>query len=253
MRASVVLCCYNGADFIAEQVRTILASMRRCDELIISDDGSEDATVAIIKDLATEDDRITLINGPRRGVIANFGHVLARASGDVVFLADQDDIWDSHKISRVLRVFETFPDVMGVVHDVRVVDRRLQELAPSYFALRGSGPGLLKNFYKNSYLGMATAFRSTLLPHVLPIPRRVTMHDVWIGLNVEVFGRGYFESEVLASYRRHGANQTDLYHGSAVSIVKKRAIMGWLTLLLVFRRVAHDLRRRRRSLRSARS
>lgn len=239
--ASVVLCCYNGDDYIVEQVRTILASMREGDELIVSDDGSDDNTVSIVQELAAKDDRISVIDGPRRGITANFSGALAHASGDVIFLADQDDIWSRNKVSRVVGIFEAFPEVTGVVHDVRVVDRSLDETAPSYFALRRSGPGLFRNLYKNSYLGTALAFRATLLPYVLPIPRIATMHDVWIGLNIEVFGRGYFVPEVLGLYRRHGSNQTDLFPGSASSILRKRVFMGSLAVRQILRKLRGSL------------
>lgn len=50
------------------------------------------------------------------------------------------------------------------------------------------------------------AFRKELLPVILPFPRKIPMHDQWIGLLAEIYGKTYYISEPLIYYRRHASN-----------------------------------------------
>lgn len=213
---------FNGAAFIEEQVRSILHQIGPEDELIISDDGSLDGTVEILKQLGAKDPRLKFLLGPGRGVVPNFENALRHCRGEVVFLSDQDDIWLPGKVSRVLEEFDD-PCVTCVVHDAAVVGPGLTELHESYFDLRGSGPGLFRNWVKVTYLGAAMAFRACLLNVALPIPAAATMHDQWIGSMAEIYGRCIFLGEKLGLYRRHGGNVTALNRrGRAGSVVQKR-------------------------------
>ena len=73
---SVAMASYNGARFIKEQIETILNQMEENDELIISDDGSKDDTKDIIHEFEKKDNRVKLIDGPQKGVVANFENAL---------------------------------------------------------------------------------------------------------------------------------------------------------------------------------
>jgi hypothetical protein len=92
------------------------------------------------------------------------------------------------------------------VCDCRVVDDNLRELHPSFFRLRRSGPGLWHNLVRNGFLGCCIGLRRELLQHALPFPERLPMHDWWLGLVAESYGRTVFVPQVLTLYRRHGAN-----------------------------------------------
>lgn len=199
---SVCLACYNGGKFIAEQVKSILASAR-VSELLVSDDGSTDDTAQVLAAIA--DPRMKLLRGPGRGAAANFEFLLGQASGQVIFLSDQDDVWLPGKVDAMLRALER-ADL--VVCDCAVVDSQLAVIAPSFFKARGSGPGLLKNLWRNSFLGCCMAFRREILAYVLPFPARVPMHDWWIGLMASRKARVLFLDEILTLYRRHGGNAT---------------------------------------------
>ena len=89
---SVCMATYNGEKYIAAQIISILAQIGPDDELIISDDGSTDKTVEIIKTF--RDPRIKLYQDHVfRDPIKNFQHALTKSSGRYIFLADQDDVW----------------------------------------------------------------------------------------------------------------------------------------------------------------
>jgi glycosyltransferase involved in cell wall biosynthesis len=186
------------------------------DELIVSDDGSIDATREVVQGM--DYSRIVLVDGPRAGVVRNFEHVLRQARGDVIFLCDQDDIWLPSKVQRVM---QALGEADLVVTDCRVVDDALKELHPSFFRFNGSRPGLLRNLAKNGYLGCCMAMRRIVLDAALPFPDGIAMHDWWIGLVAERTGRVCFLDETLSLYRRHGNNASPAATRSTVRLVTR--------------------------------
>ena len=200
---SVCMATYNGEKYIREQVDSILAQLGSDDELIVSDDGSSDATLSILRSYG--DPRIKLShNTLRHGVNGNFENALRQAQGDYIFLADQDDVWLPGKVRTCVEALRT-TDL--VVHDCIVTDSRLKTVHESFFALRGSRSGFWRNWVRNSYVGCCMAFRREILDRVLPIPTRMgALHDCWIGLLAEAAGRTEFLPFAGIRFRRHEQN-----------------------------------------------
>jgi len=220
IRCSVVLATYNGEAYIKEQIDTILLNMNDHDELIISDDGSTDNTTKIINEY--KDNRIKLIEGPRKGVKQNFANAIENAEGSYIFLSDQDDIWMENKIELVLNEFKN-NDVSVVIHDAEVIDENLKVTIPSFFEYRNSGKGVIKNIYKNTYIGCCMAFKSDIKRYILPIPNNIEMHDQWIGIIAEAKGNGsLFIKEKLIQYRRHGNNVSQMKHYGIFKMIRNR-------------------------------
>ncbi len=205
---SVCMATFNGGKYLKEQLDSILRQLSTEDELIISDDGSTDETLAILAEYAQTDSRIKLFDGPRKGLIANFGHAILQARGEIIFLADQDDVWLEKKISIISAYFDKHPEKVVVVSDLVIVDSELNELHASYFAYRHSKEGWLNNLIRSHYIGAGMAFRSSLKKEILPIPKDVPMHDMWIGL---LGGKQVgFIREPLTLYRRHDFNASEI-------------------------------------------
>ena len=102
---SVCIATYNGEKYLAEQLDSILLQVSEEDELIISDDGSTDHTLEILRTYAANYPQIQLLQGPGQGVIANFAFALTHTKGEVIFLADQDDVWLPNKSNNSDRIF----------------------------------------------------------------------------------------------------------------------------------------------------
>ena len=202
IKFSVCMATCNGELFIAKQLQSILLQNMPVDEIIISDDSSTDKTIEIIKSFT--DDRIVLFeNNMFNNPIFNFENALKKAKGKFIFLADQDDLWDRSKVSVVSKLLETY-DL--VINDATIVDANDMVLVDSYFKFRNSGPGILRNFYRNTYLGCCMAFNRKILTRSLPFPVDIPMHDIWIGMIAELGGKTYFCKERLTSYRKHNSN-----------------------------------------------
>lgn len=222
---SVAMATYNGKDFIEQQIDSILSNLEENDELIISDDGSTDGTLEIIHDYVKKDKRVTLLAGPKKGVIKNFENALLHCTGDYIFLSDQDDIWLPNKKQTVMSYFAQDKDLIAVVHDAVVIDENNNIIMESWFKYRNSKNGFIRNLIKNRYLGCCMVFKRKLLEYALPIPEDIEMHDWWLGLYAELKGKTKFINEKLFQYRRHSKNVSSLNHYSIKKMIKNRWIL----------------------------
>lgn len=216
-RVSVALCAYNGQTFIAEQLRSILAQTRLPDEIVVVDDGSTDDTLGIISSLAaTASMPIRLHrNETNRGVVRNFERAVGLATGDVIFLADQDDVWPTVKIERMLAGFDD-PSVLLVHSDARLVDAQLRDLGSNLLeALEmrdwererfQQGRGLDVLIRCSLVTGAATAIRRDLLAAAIPFAAN-WVHDEWLAVMAALVGRIGRIDEPLLQYRQHAGNQ----------------------------------------------
>lgn len=104
MKITVCLASYNGQNFIKEQIESILSQLSAIDELIVSDDISSDSTLDIVNSF--KDDRIKILSGIKfASPIRNFENALKYATGDVIFLSDQDDVWLPNKVRVMISYF----------------------------------------------------------------------------------------------------------------------------------------------------
>ena len=221
MNTSVCLATYNGAAFVRDQVASILPQLGPADELIAVDDASSDDTVSILESF--HDSRIRILRHQvNRGVIATFAHALCEAEGDIVFTSDQDDVWREDKIEKIKSRFVLRPDLSLVVSDVVVIDGCSRQIADSWMRNKTFHAGLLWNLMRNQYLGCTMAFRRYILDFVLPIPDDTPMHDMWIGMVNEIYGKAEFIREPLVFYRRHGNNVTTGKHAPIVQMLRWR-------------------------------
>ena len=216
MMVSVCIATYNGEKFIETQLRSILSQLDEHDEVIISDDCSTDRTTSIVRSL--NDSRVTLLEVEYRDLKKNFENALLNASGDVIFLADQDDAWHPAKVRRTNELLKQY-DL--VVTDADIINEEGILINSSLFSILKSGKGILKNILKNTYVGCCMAFNRKVLDKALPFPRSVPMHDMWIGMIGEVFGTSYFLNEPLVHYRRHSSNVSLTAGESAYSVLSK--------------------------------
>ncbi len=207
-KVSVCMAAYNGAQFIEEQIASILPQLAPDDDIVIVDDGSQDDTVARISEI--RDPRIRLFaHATNQGVIATFEDALRSATGTILFLSDDDDVWAPTKVEKVLREFERYPDAQVVASRVALIDERGGRLPDGRVNRYGAfQPGFWSNVIKNHYQGSAMAIRASFLGQVLPFPRdKLFLHDVWIGTRNEVHGgKTVFIHEPLVYYRRHTQN-----------------------------------------------
>ena len=216
-KISVCIPTYNGSKYIKAQLESILVQLGQDDEVVISDDSSDDDTINIIESIA--DGRIKVLkDNCYASPIFNLENALKYASGDYIFLSDQDDLWVDGKVTTMLSALKTHSTV---VSDCVIVDECGATIESSFYEINKSKAGFFNNLFTNSYLGCCMAFDKEMLKNILPFPRRIAMHDIWIGLISELLGNPVFIKEKLVHYRRHSENFSPTSESSRFSLSYK--------------------------------
>lgn len=219
---SIALAAYNGARYIGLQLQSILSQLGTNDEVVVVDDASTDDTIARVE--AFRDPRIKILANPsNRGVFHTFERALQATSGEIVFLSDQDDVWEPNKVSTILSAFQD-PKVSLVLSDAAIIDAEGGIIEPSFYTSTGPFSGsLFQTLLRNRYLGCTMAMRKMILRKVLPFPPRMPMHDMWIGVVNRIHGKVIFINQPLMRYRRHGGNVSR--SGNLIQKLRWRAIL----------------------------
>lgn len=214
---SVALASRNGAQFIDQQLESILAQSQMPDEIVLCDDDSSDDTVAIARRRVGSALPLTvLVNRPALGVTANFERAVTACTADLIALSDQDDVWPADRLATLRGQFESQPDLLLLHTNARLVDVNGVPLGSTLFeALEVSaaerahihaGFAFEALLRRNLVTGATTVFRRELLEQALPFPRG-WVHDEWLGIVASAVGRIDVFEEPLLDYRQHGGNQ----------------------------------------------
>ena len=101
---------YNGEEFVAEQMDSILNQTYKNIEIVVRDDGSKDSTTKIIKEYQKKYKNIKLYEGENLGFIKSFFELLKLVEADYYAYADQDDIWIENKIELAVNSLNKLDD-----------------------------------------------------------------------------------------------------------------------------------------------
>lgn len=185
VRVSVCMATFNGAAYVREQLASILTELAPGDEVIVVDDASSDDTVEVIRSL--DDPRIALhARDENRGYVRTFEEALGRATGDVVMLADQDDVWVP---GRRAAMIAALADKSVVASDLVLLGSEAPLPSPVRrrpWRLHGDGGDRIGNELRilagiAPYFGCAMALRRGFVDRVTPFPAYLTeSHDLWI-------------------------------------------------------------------------
>ena len=223
-RISVALCTYNGARYLTEQLESILRQSQPPDEIIICDDRSTDDTIAIIDSFIKEYPGVIhlFINEETLHVKKNFEKAIRLCTGDLIFLSDQDDIWEPGKAEKVMTYFSEHPDTDVVFTNAYILenDKRSEKNAWDLLGFNGKRKEKLHNrgellkhlFLKwNIATGATMALRSTAAAVHIPFAGFTKhLHDYQLALQSATGGSLGFIDECLIGYRLHSAQQVGI-------------------------------------------
>lgn len=211
---SVILSTYNGERFLCRQLDSIWDQTRKPDEIIISDDNSSDTTRLIVQSYIDKAEMPIKFfrNIERLGYASNFRKALQQAEGDIIFLADQDDVWERRKIEICENFFETYADALALSTAYKVIDDYGKVNAKGIFYRKFSLIKVKKIKWKTflrhpKYPGMAMAVKKDLIDKIdFSKDWKELPHD-W-QLNQEAAHRNgmYFLNITLTQYRQHQSN-----------------------------------------------
>jgi glycosyltransferase involved in cell wall biosynthesis len=214
---SIALATCNGEPHLPEQLHSLACQTRPPDELIVCDDASQDQTQAIVRQFAAAAPFAVQWHRheQRQGVAGNFQSAIERCTGDLIFLCDQDDVWQPRKLQRIEAEFAD-DHCLGVFHDLDIVDAQLLSLGRTQWqrlafsaAERGSfarGQGFATLLRRNVVTGAGFAFRARCRELALPIARP-WIHDEWIAIVLAACGGIAAVEEPLVRYRQHASQQ----------------------------------------------
>ncbi len=220
LTVSVAMAVKNGLPYLQSQLQSILSQIKETDEIILSLDACDTETQAYLDTLPYSN--LTVLRCEKSGVLANFENALLHCQNEIIFLADQDDVWLEGKVEKVKDVFSENPKTLLVMHDATVVDAQEQILHPSFFEMHGVAHGVWRNFSRNSFMGCCMAFRRSLLQVALPFPLQIPMHDQWLGMIAEQTKAVVFLPTPYLLWRRHGKNASQTHHAALSVMVKRR-------------------------------
>ena len=210
---SVCIATYNGEHYLREQLDSILAQIGEEDEVVISDDSSTDGTLPLIESyhdpriqVLHHDPNLVTTSFPLDRPTHNFENALRHAKGDILFLADQDDVWIEGKVETMLAELQ---DADLAIHDCIVVDDNMEDVIhSSYFNYIGIRQGVWKNWVKATYLGCCMAMRKDVVLKALPFPKTMVGHDLWLGIIADRYFTTKIVKKKLIRYRKHTNSKT---------------------------------------------
>lgn len=236
----MVLCTWNGARWLPGLLASIGNQVRPPDELVVQDDRSDDATPELIEDFsAGADFPVTMErNTVRAGSTRTFARALARAQGEVVALADQDDLWYPAKLARIADEFAADPTVTMVFSDADLIAEDDRRLGQRLWATRMVGRGLqansvvtVRDFARRPLTtGCTMAVRRRALEAALPLPPELDhpevplRHDRWLSLVAASVGTVRALPEPLLSFRVHPGQETGVLVDRARTRALARAV-----------------------------
>ncbi len=209
-RVDVLVATYNGALYLSQQLDSVLSQSGVDVRLVIRDDGSSDATPAILQEYARKyPERVILLlkSGDARGATANFLALLAHDSDAAYFaFCDQDDVWAPDRLLRAVQQLEAIDAGPRLYCSaLTYVDSVLNMLGDSSRAVL---PGFRNALVENIAQGCTMVFDADLRRLVAArLPSRAAIHDWWLYLVAAAFGRVIYDPVPSLFYRQHGANE----------------------------------------------
>lgn len=232
----ILLATYNGADFLREQLNSILAQTDGGWHLTASDDGSRDGTPGILEEYAGRyPDRIAIHRSGRRFGNArdHFFHLMSRCEADFMLFCDQDDVWYPDKLRRTRAAYASAVEAWGadspilVFSDQTPTDAGLRPLADSlmryqkqYFERFDYRSILMQNVVTGGAMGVNRALAR--LAGRPSEPERVIMHDWWLAAAAARFGHIAYIDAPLGVYRQHGDNAVGAKHMDSAGYIAGR-------------------------------
>jgi glycosyltransferase involved in cell wall biosynthesis len=202
---SVAMATYNGAEYLGQQLRSIVDQSYTNLEIFITDDASTDGTIDILEMYRRRYDFIKISRHQENmGITASFEHSIKNCRGDFIAISDQDDIWDLNKISVMM---ESIGNEDLIYSDSELVDkngRSMNRLISSFANLKSFRSGI--PFLTGVCLpGHTMLMQGDFARYILPVPR-VIMYDRWISYCAAANNGIKFLDLPLVQYRQHETN-----------------------------------------------
>ncbi len=225
-KAVILMATYNGAQYIREQLDSIIHQDYTDWDLYISDNGSSDGTLEILTEYQMIEPRIKQIynNYEMQGAFCNYYYLIRKLKDEppyhYYFYCDQDDVWKKNKLSLSVKCMDRMEKKYGTIpllcySDAELIDENGESLGKR---LSDNNNIKLKNpynlFFAHRFIWGTTMVHNYSLFKLVDIPSDISediSHDNYFGKYAATYGKiGYINSPILY-YRRHGDNVSSLH------------------------------------------
>ena len=226
---SVCMSTYNGEKYIYKQLQSIYEQIYKIDEVIICDDCSNDNTVKIIAQFICDNDLKNwklYCNEKNKGYPQNFYYAMQFCTGDIVFLADQDDVWVKDKIANMMSIMDENVHIKLLASKWGIIDEQdniVKEVVRG--KLRGGKDcqrvTLHDILYYYNWPGMSMCYRKEFGEEVLLRSKASNIpHDMALGIMATEID-GFYCSNSKNQYHRRHANNVSVEEFSISKMLKK--------------------------------
>ena len=230
---SIALATFNGEKYLPRQVKSLVEQRNPISELIVTDDGSSDTTVPLLREFAATAPFPVHIfeNSERLGYRVNFMHAAAACTGDLIAFCDQDDVWHPDNTTLVARAFDD-PQVMLVFHNADLIDQRGRRTGKLFSRKNAKVYPPLSTKPWMIVPGVVQALRRSLLRFTSLHPRSIDPycptepmpHDLWYPFWASVLGKMVYIPDALVEYRQHGGNTSGWPHASWLTYLHENIV-----------------------------
>lgn len=225
MKISVVMTTYNGEKYVEEQLDSICMQTRKADEVLIFDDQSSDQTVQLIQsyiDYNELNDWKVIVNASNKGWKKNFFEGIQEASGDIIFLCDQDDVWVSDKIEKMVQVLEENKKISVLASDYSIKLEGEKRSNYQSVAKKMEITGKVEmipfdhKWYYVTRPGSTYCFRKAFFEEIKKDWNVELAHDCNLWYFASAKGKMAIYHYVTMTFRRHGDNASTEHLNTAV-------------------------------------
>lgn len=207
-KVQVLLSAYNGEKYIAQQIESILSQKEVDVSCLVRDDGSEDSTVRIVRELEKNDSRVHLECGANEGWKRGFYRLVNMADQAPFYaFADQDDVWLDWKLKRAVDKIKVFPQEEPCLYysNVFVTDDALQIINEKV----NISPPKNKESALNICYGQGCTMVFNLAAKELFTQYQIKepiSHECWMAILCIYFGNVIYDNVSTLLYRQHEGN-----------------------------------------------
>jgi glycosyltransferase involved in cell wall biosynthesis len=215
----VLMSTYQGEQYLGPQLDSVLdqSGVRLC--LTVRDDGSNDGTLALLRERAASDHRLRVRAGSNLGLPVAFFRLIEESDPDVDLwaLSDQDDVWLPQKLKHAAEALRGLGGPALYCSRVLVVDQDLRALYPHPLPRRGAsfGNALVQNVATGCTIVLNRRAREVLRGRW---PSSAVMHDAWLYLVLAGTGTVVYDPRPSVLYRQHFANTIGMGRGRAARV-----------------------------------
>ncbi len=230
---SIALATFNGEKYLPRQLESLVQQRSPITELVVTDDGSSDTTVPLLREFAATAPFPVHIfqNSERLGYRVNFMQAAAACTGDLIAFCDQDDVWHPDNTNLVANAFGD-PEVMLVFHNADLIDERGRRKGKLFSEKNAKVYPPLSIKPWMIVPGVVQALRRPLLRFTSLHPRSIDpycptepmSHDLWYPFWASVLGKIAYIPDTLVEYRQHGENTSGWPHASWLAYLHENIV-----------------------------